>query len=150
MNIATKLTSSEVVREINLMQHFDWSNDQKEERILVMENALTVVKGVLAKIGLDDFNSRLYFSGQQGTIEHYLDIIKNLIVEDDNSKFIDENFQPFIYGKTDKTIPFYAVNIEIESVAESVETPNSLYVAYGLFAVWVLYLLCSIVLCSIL
>lgn len=140
MNIATKLTSSEVVREINLMQHFDWTNDQKEERILVLEDALEITKTVLNDIGQDDFNSRLYFSGQQGTIEHYLLICKNLSVQDNEPKLIDDDFQPFIYGKIDKSIPYSYGNVE----PEPVKTPPSLFIAYAAITFWVLYFLMAI------
>ena len=144
MNMATKLTSSDIVREINLMQHFDWTIDQKEERILVMEKALTIVKAVLTDIGLDDFNSRIYFSGQQGTVEHYLLICKNLVIEDDEPKLNGENFLPFVCEKTQKSAPYSLGNIESELIPEDIKTPNSLYIAYGLFAVWFLFILYSI------
>ena len=147
MNIATnKLTANEVIREINLLQHPDWSAEQRQERIEVMENALRIINQVLEDISITDFNSRLHFSSQKGQVDHYLQICKNPIVEVVNPEIIDNNFQPFINEKTEKSILYSFGNIESEPVFERVKTPNSLYIAYALFAVWALFILCSILL----
>lgn len=146
MNIATKLTSIEVVREINLMHHFDWTIEQKEEMILVLEKALSITITILNDISEDDFNSRLYFSGQQGTIEHYLLICKNLGVEDVENKLIDDKLKSFLYEKTEKLVPYSFGNVEPEPLPDPAKIPPSLFMAYTAITLWVLYLLVAILL----
>ena len=123
MNIATnKLTANEVIREINLLSHPDWTAEQRQERIEVMENASQIINQVLEDICITDFNSRLYFSSQKGQVEHYMQIcIAQVPQENPEVMDIVTDFEP-----------------EIEE-----ETSNSKNVVIGMVLFWVLFILAA-------
>ena len=131
MNITTKkLIANEVIREINLLQHTDWTAEQRQERIEVMQNALDIIETVLADICETDFNSGLYFSSQKGQVEHYLQIcIDQLPLENTE----DELFKNDSESHTEH---------DFESNVEGVER-NSKNVVIGMILFWVLFLLAA-------
>lgn len=65
---------NDTIREINLMRHFDWSAEEREARINSLKRAKEVNKGFLDTVTYDNYQSRMLLAGQQGVIEHYLEL----------------------------------------------------------------------------
>lgn len=65
---------NDTIREINLMRHFDWSAEQREVRINSLKRAKEINKGFLDAVTYDNYQSRMLLAGQQGVIEHYLEL----------------------------------------------------------------------------
>ena len=122
MNIATnKLTATDVIREINLLQYQDWTATERQERIEVMENALKIIIQVLEDICITDFNSRLYFSAQKAKVEHYFQICIEQVPQENSEEMIIADCE-----------------LKIEE-----ETPNSNNVIIGMILFWVLFFLAT-------
>ena len=130
MNITThKLTANEVIRKINLLQYNDWTAEQRQERIEVMQKALNIINTVLEDICQTDFSSRLFFSSQKGQVEHYLQIcIEQVPQENIEQSFISDDFEQL----------FEQTETEWHE-----ETPNSIKVVIGMIVFWVLFILAT-------
>jgi hypothetical protein len=130
MNIATnKLTANEVIREINLLQYNDWTAEQRQERIEVMQKALNIINTVLEDISQTDFNSRLYFSSQKGQVEHYLQICIEQVPQENMEKpLISDDCEQFI---------------EQTEIQWHEETSKSNSVVIGMIVFWVLFILAA-------
>lgn len=131
MNIHTiKLTANELISEVNLLQHTDWTQEERKERIGVMENALKIINQVLEDICLTDFNSRLYFSAEKGTVEHYMQICIAQVPHQNNEKvFFENTFEPHLLH-----------DVEPKSEQEEI---NSKMCVIGMILFWVLFILGS-------
>lgn len=70
---------NEIIREINLLQHYDWTPIERLKRVQIMQAAKQGNRQSLFEVSLDDFSSRMYFAGQQGIIEHYLELCEHPI-----------------------------------------------------------------------
>lgn len=70
---------NEIIREVNLFQHYDWTPIERTKRVQIMKEAKNVNRQSLYDVSLDDFTSRMYFAGQQGIIEHYLELCEKPI-----------------------------------------------------------------------
>lgn len=70
---------NEIIREVNLMQHYDWPALERAKRVQIMQEAKERNRQSLFNVSLDDFTSRMYLAGQQGVIEHYLELCEKPI-----------------------------------------------------------------------
>lgn len=70
---------NEIIREVNLMHQYDWTPAQRAIRVQSLKEAKDQNRQSLFNVNLDDFSSRMYFAGQQGIIEHYLELCEKPI-----------------------------------------------------------------------
>ena len=70
---------NEIIREVNLLQHYNWTPIERARRVQIMQEAKEQNRQSLFNVSLDDFSSRMYFAGQQGIIEHYLELCEKPI-----------------------------------------------------------------------
>lgn len=70
---------NEIIREVNLMHQYDWTPAQRATRVQSLKEAKEQNRQSLFNVNLDDFSSRMYFAGQQGIIEHYLELCEKPI-----------------------------------------------------------------------
>jgi hypothetical protein len=70
---------NDIIREVNLLKHYDWLPMERANRVEIMQEAKERNRQSLLNVSLDDFSSRMYFAGQQGIIEHYLELCEKPI-----------------------------------------------------------------------
>ena len=63
-----------IIDDVNRMNHYGWSDKERAERVQYMQRAKELNRESLFSVSPDNFQSRMYLAGQQGIIEHYLEL----------------------------------------------------------------------------
>lgn len=63
-----------IIEDINRLKHYDWTDKDRAERVHYMQRAKELNRENLDSVSFDNFQARMYLAGQQGIIEHYLEI----------------------------------------------------------------------------
>jgi hypothetical protein len=128
-----KITTTTIIMEVNMMEHLEWTNDDRLERIEVLKKSIKMCEDILADVLETDYSTRPYWINQKSTIERYLTICQI-------GAFMDGTAALNIETKESVFTPYQ----EPETDEEEVKT-NSRLVVLGMILFWVFFILACIV-----